>query len=226
MENRIKGIVIAMFVMLSTSAVAQNYREYRQNNYQINQGYNMLQQDIDELESVKRDIIRLERALNRHNIHKVNSLQRDIIRDFHREVEQSGYKIELAKREVAESREEVRSERHESRRNPYDQRSRRDSREDLEDDRRDLRDDKRDLERQIERFRKQKDILRDLKHFNFHANGHEAVVIQINMMYDFMRIMEADIAATKRELREDHRESREDMAERHEDRRYNHGPRY
>ncbi len=223
MKLSIKIIILVFFSHSFT--YAQNAKEAIQNTKQIITGKKMLERDIKELQAFKIKLQLFNDAFEIKDIEKVASLKSSILLDMIREVEQSGEKAKMARREIAQSSAELRSDRRENRRNKEDsKKSRYDRRDDQKDeardrantrdDRRDKRDDKRDFQQQIDRAEQQATILKALKTFNF---SFDESLANKKLITDFLATLQQDIEATKRELAEDKREQREDRRERRDD---------
>ncbi|SNR14523.1 hypothetical protein [Tenacibaculum jejuense] len=223
---------IVMFLSLTSLLVsAQNLGDKKErfdNKYAVVTGKQQLKKDIHQLEVFKKKIIAFEEAFIGHETKRVNLLKADILSDMKREIKQSERKINQNRVELKQSKIELRNSKRELkrtkrnalRRNTVQNRKElRDEKRDTKDDRRDLRDDKRDLETQIARTNRQKEIYKKIKAFNFSnikASGKRKLMTNSKLLNDFAKTMEADITATKIELKEDFKEMNEDRIERRE----------
>ncbi|GAA4268335.1 hypothetical protein [Hyunsoonleella aestuarii] len=233
MKKLVKLIVLLFFASIVSNA--QNAKEAIQNTKQIIEGKKMLDRDIKELETFNTKFKILKSAVNGDDQDEVDRLKEDLIKDMAREVEQSGVKAKMAHKEIAQSSAEIRSDRREIRRDKEDSKrgryDRRDDEKDLardrankRDDQRDRRDDIRDFQQQIDRAKKQAELLKLLREQSFslkyqtkEAFAERKKFVKTTFL-SFRDTMKADIAATKRELAEDNRERREDRRERVDDR--------
>ncbi|WP_160114668.1 hypothetical protein [Aquimarina sp. AU474] len=223
--------LLVLALLISCSANAQNAKEAIQNTKQITEGRRNLERDTKELQEIKLKITLFKKAFDEQNSVKTNALKQDIITDMYREVGQSQVKGKQARIEIAQSSAEIRSDRREVRRNRDDTNNsrydRHDDKRDMardqvnkRDDQRDRRDDIRDFEAQIARAERQASILKTLKTFNFSFDSEmlKKSILHKKLIHEFVKILEDDIEATKRELAEDNRERREDRRERFDDR--------
>lgn len=236
-----KLIGLSVFVMFTFTSLIQaqairNAAEAAENKEEIRIGNAELDRDVQELHSFKAKLHAFEIAFQNRDLDKARTLKIDIVSDMHREIQQSERKIAQDREEVGESTAERNASNREVRRSRRDVadngtatnseiRSLRDDRRDRADDQRDLNDDKSDLEQQIARTARQKFIVNALKavNFSFDLTVREQVVANKKLIHEFVQTMEADIAATKIELKEDKVETAEDRRERREDRRTRRG---
>ncbi len=233
-KHKILGIIVITTALISVSANAQsvrNIKEAADNQKEIKIGKEQLEKDIAQLDSFKEKISGFQIALDNEQIEKARTFKVAILNDMRREVEQSEWKIAQDKREVARSKNEANASRREAGRSNVRARSgdrsyarakfARDDQRDKRDDQRDVKDDQYDLKVQIARTARQKEILIALETYSIlnDAPGSEKVIVSKRLLDEFIGTMEADIAATKIELKEDKRERREDSRERREDRR-------
>lgn len=224
-----KLLIFAVSLSLTAVLPAQNVKEAVQNTKQLAQGKQMLERDVKELASMKTKLGMFNTAFDGQDATKVNGLKADILTDMAREVNQSGQKAQMARREISQSSAEIRSDRREIRNNREDSKrgrfDRKDDKRDMardqankRDDRRDRRDDVRDFEQQISRAERQAAILEALKAYEFNFSDANNANAKKLLVGEFVTLMEQDVAATKRELSEDSREAREDRRERRDDR--------
>jgi hypothetical protein len=223
MQQKIYLCAFFLCVLFSYQSFGQNVRERAQNIKQITEGKKNLNRDIQELKEIKATVALFNRAFDSKNLTEVKATKLKLVENFRREIRQSEEKAVKARREVHQSSREVRTDRRELRRGrngaPTGSMAR--DRVNKRDDKRDRRDDKRDLEQQIKRAEQQKSILNGLINFEFGFKGNllEKSIAQKTFIGNFIKTMEADIVATKREIGEDVREAGEDRRETKDDRR-------
>ena len=222
--------VISLCFLFTSTLSAQNLKEGIQNTTQIIEGKKNLKRDSAELKSFQAKIHTFNNYFTNKNSHLANELKADIVSDMIREVAQSSIKADKARREIAQSSAEIRSDNRELKRDRKDKRrSHKDrlddnrdlarDRADKRDDKRDRRDDVRDYENQLHRFERQSHILKTIRAYNFAFNTNNLKLAQANkvLLNEFAQTLHADLAATKRELKEDKKERREDRRERRDD---------
>ena len=224
--------IIPMFlcITITTISSAQNLKEGIQNTSQISEGKKNLKRDSAELMAFKSKIHNFNQHFKNKNSQRANQLKVDIITDMIREVRQSSIKADQARREIAQSSAEIKTDNRELRRDRKDSRrshkDRKDDKKDMardrankRDDKRDRRDDVRDFDAQVHRYERQAHILQTLRAFNFSFNANSITANKANkiLLNEFLHTLEADLTATKRELREDKKERREDRRERRDD---------
>lgn len=215
-------IAIVAGMLIANAATAQNIRERVQDHQQILTGQAALDRDQNELQQMKADLNALQVAIQSGNTADRQRLQQQIHSSMVREVHQGEAKVAAYQREVGQSKAEVRTENREIRHNRRDSRrglDRADDRRDMaadrvdrRDDQRDLQDDQQDRNAAIARVARQKAILQGI-------TDPASVGMKKDLIEEFVRLMAADLADTRRELGEDHRELREDRRETRDDRR-------
>ncbi len=226
--------MIASLLLGSTvfAQVLQNTKEAINNEAQIKAGKEQLKRDTKEKKAFSSLVAAYQKAGDAKEWDKMHQLKTMLENEMRREVEQSQQKLTQAQREVQQSKQEIRSDRREIRRNRRDSRNstadakddRRDARRDRankRDDRRDKRDDQRDYAKLDTRLDAQQNILSSVSTMAIHADdsGWQNYLKSLELLGQFEQTLEADLVATKTELKEDKRERREDRRERRDDRR-------
>ncbi|QCK16423.1 hypothetical protein DCC35_17640 [Mangrovivirga cuniculi] len=211
--------------------VVVNTKEAVDNHKGIKVSRAQLQRDISELNDFNLRIKKLKGSIAASNLVLAKGIKNNLIDDMRREIEQSEHKIFQDKKELTQSRSELNSSRREVNRSARDitngdgyigeGRDYRDDKRDKRNDKRDKRGDRSDLEIQKARTARQKSILEEIENIDFNAVNFlkEKSKRLVRLIEEFSQTMEADIAATKKELAEDKVESVEDGRERREDRR-------
>ena len=223
-------LLVGTLVLCSTTSLAQNGQERRENRMAIRQGKAIIAQDEEELEHFGQDMAQWQTAYANGDQSQWLQLAQHLGAAMELEVAQGREKHHWARQEVRESRREVRSERREvawnwvdAQTSDHDRRDdRRDSRRDrrnLRDDRRDRRDDERDRDRIARRTAQQAELAEAFwKHSQAYPHSDEEQAALLEIAERFYKLMEQDAKANRQELREDRRENREDRRERRDDR--------
>ena len=201
------------FLIISNMSFAQTARNINQrtnNRTEVARGDYQLNQDIRELTAFRSTLDRIEIAWRNHDRARLNQLKHELVSDMLREIDQSRYKLNQAKREAQQSKAELHSDHRNARGNRHynTSASRRDNI-------RDTNDDLLDLEDRYLLLDQQEHIYNTLRAFNFNLNGPSFERARNNkaLFYDFERTMEKDLAATRAELAEDRRELQENRRE-------------
>ena len=226
------SIITLTITILSGPVFAQigrNVVERGQDKKQIKQSQEWLARDQAELQAFQKLIADLQAAGQSGDRENYASFHAKLSEAMTRELEQSKIKADLAKKEVRQSSRELRSERR-------DVRESREADEDDEDwaefdrvrdnlqrgdDRRDRKDDVADLKQAGGRAQRQGQLLAQFAAAAEAStdDSTSANASQTAIAKEFVKVMQADISATRIELEEDATELKEDRRETRQDRR-------